>query len=117
MALACLSPSAVIQEESMPELRFCRAPRARALSLLLALLAVAATVLAADVRTSDPFPPAKRAAIDGALEKAFAASKAPGVIVGIWIPGEGSYVATRGVSDIKTRQPMSVDDHFRVGSI
>ena len=101
----------------MSELPFCRAPRARALSLMLALLAVTATALAADGKRSDPFPSAKRAAIDAALDKAFATSKAPGVVVGIWIPGEGSYVATRGVSDTKTRQPMRVDDHFRVGSI
>ena len=101
----------------MRELRSFRAPRAFALSLMMALLAVTATARAADVKTSDPFPPAKRAAIDAALAKAFAASKAPGVVVGIWIPGEGSYVATRGVSDIKTRQPMRVDDHFRIGSI
>ena len=101
----------------MIELRFFRARRALALSLTAALLAATATALAADVKTSDPFPPAKRAAIDAALEKSFAATKAPGVVVGIWVPGEGSYVATRGVSDTKTRQPMRVDDHFRIGSI
>ena len=83
----------------------------------MALLAVTATAWAADVKTSNRFPDAKRAAIDGALEKAFSASKAPGVVVGIWIPGEGSYVAARGVADTKTRRPMRVEDHFRIGSI
>ena len=97
--------------------RFFRARRALALSLMMALLAATATALAADVKTADPFPPAKRAAIDAALAKSFAATKAPGVVVGIWIPGEGSYVGTRGVSDTKIRQPMHVDDHFRIGSI
>ena len=101
----------------MRELRIFGAPRAFALSLMMALLAVTATARAADVKTSDPFPPAKRAAIDAALAKAFAASKAPGVIVGIWIPGEGTYIATRGVSDSNTRQPMRIEDHFRIGSI
>jgi D-alanyl-D-alanine carboxypeptidase len=101
----------------MRELRIFGAPRAFTLSLMMALLAVTATARAADVKTSDPFPHAKRAAIDDALAKAFGASKVPGVVVGIWIPGEGSYVATRGLSDIKTRQPMRADDHFRIGSI
>jgi D-alanyl-D-alanine carboxypeptidase len=101
----------------MTELRFYRARCAIALSLMTVLLAATATALGADVKTSDPFPPAKRAAIGAALAKSFAATKAPGVVVGIWIPGEGSYVATRGVSDTKTRQPMRVDDHFRIGSI
>jgi D-alanyl-D-alanine carboxypeptidase len=84
---------------------------------MMALLAVRVIALAADVKTSEPFPPAKRAAIDAALGKAFEASKAPGVVVGIWIPGEGSYVATRGVSDTKTGQPIRIEDHFRIGSI
>src|SRR5664279_2947225 len=116
MALASFR-SAGIHGESMPELKFLGAARPFAWSLMMTLFAVTFTTRAADLATSDPFPPAKRAAIDTALVKSFAASKAPGVVVGIWIPGEGSYVATRGVSDIKTRQPMRVDDHFRVGSI
>jgi D-alanyl-D-alanine carboxypeptidase len=95
----------------MPALRFLRASRALALSASMVLFAVTATAIGADV------PPARRAAIDSALGKAFAASKVPGVVVGIWIPGEGSYVATRGVSDTKTKQPMRVEDHFRIGSI
>jgi D-alanyl-D-alanine carboxypeptidase len=106
-----LRRSADIQEESMPALHFFRVPRVLALSVGIALLAVTATAPGADV------PSAKRAAIDAALGKAFAATKAPGVVVGIWIPGELSYVATRGVSNIKTKQPMRVDDHFRIGSI
>lgn len=54
-----------------------------ALSLMMALLAVTATARAADVKTSDPFPDAKRATIDDALAKAFGAAKVPGVVVGI----------------------------------
>jgi len=96
----------------MPEWRRFRAPCAVALCLM-ALFTLTAIAQAADV----PFPPPKRAAIDAALGKAFAASKAPGVVVGIWIPGEGSYVATRGVSDTKSKHPMRVTDPFRIGSI
>ena len=98
-------------------MRIFGAARAFALSLMMALLAVTATARAADVKTSDPFPHAKRAAIDDALATAFGASKVPGVVVGIWIPGEGSYVATRGTSDTKTSKPMRIEDHFRIGSI
>ena len=90
---------------------FSRVSRVLALSVGIALFAVTATAPGADL------PKAKRAAIDVALSKAFAATKAPGVVLGIWIPGELSYVATRGVSDIKTKQRMRVDDHFRIGSI
>ena len=84
-----------------------------ALSVLAALLLPPQSALAAD----PPFAPATRAALDAALAKSFAATKAPGVVVGIWIPGEGTYIATRGVADVKTKATMRVDDNFRVGSI
>lgn len=99
----------------MSSIRIFQASRALALTLLSALVAVTAS--AADVKTPEPFPAAKRAAVDAALAGAFKASNAPGVVVGIWIPGEGSYVVTRGVADSGTKQPMRVDDHFRIGSI
>ncbi|MEP6943679.1 MAG: serine hydrolase domain-containing protein [Betaproteobacteria bacterium] len=101
----------------MSALLFPRASRVLAWSVLMALVSGMPAAFPADVKAPDAFAPAWRAAIDAALAKSFAASKAPGVVVGIWIPGEGSYVATRGVSDIKTGQPMRVDDHFRIGSI
>ena len=71
----------------MPAVRLFRVSRSVALFASLTLFAVTAGALAADLKTYDPFPPAKRAAIDAALSKAFAASKAPGVVVGIWIAG------------------------------
>jgi len=67
-----------------------RFPSAAFLAGALALLSCAGA------RASDPpSPPAKRAAIEAALHKSLAATKAPGVVVGIWIPGEGSYVPPR----------------------
>ncbi|MEO8675887.1 MAG: serine hydrolase domain-containing protein [Casimicrobiaceae bacterium] len=95
-----------------------RAKLAFALFVLTALMLPARTALAVDARTPDPpFPAAKRAAIETALGKSLAETKAPGVVVGIWIPGEGSYVVAKGLADIKTREPMRIADHFRVGSI
>jgi D-alanyl-D-alanine carboxypeptidase len=64
-----------------------------------------------------PFPESRRAAIEAALDPSFGETKAPGVVVGIWIPGQGSYVAAKGLADVATRQRMSADDYFRVGSI
>jgi D-alanyl-D-alanine carboxypeptidase len=79
--------------------------------------AAAAAVAPASVAAEAAFAPAKRAAIEAALAKSWAQSGAPGAIVGIWIPGEGTYVAAKGLADTATRQPMRVDDHVRVGSI
>ena len=84
-------------------------------TIVLALTAGAAR--GAEVASDPPFPEVRRAAIEAALDRSFSATKAPGVIVGIWIPGEGSYVAAKGLADLKTRQSMRADDHFRIGSL
>lgn len=74
-----------------------------------------AAIQAAEVPDA-PLPPATKAALDAAFDQSFAATKAPGAIVGVWIAGEGSYVATRGFADPATREPMRVADHMRIGS-
>jgi D-alanyl-D-alanine carboxypeptidase len=89
-------------------------------SRALILLAIAAIVGCGGVTTSvlEPsFPAAKRAALDDALAKTMANHKVPGVVIGLWIPGEGTYVVTRGVSDMATGKAMQRNDHFRIGSI
>ena len=85
-------------------------------ALALTLTACATTDVEQKVATQ-PFPPDRLIAIDNVVEVAWQESRAPGVVVGIWIPGEGSYVATRGPADLATGQPMRVDDHIRIGSI
>ena len=45
------------------------------------------------------------------------ATKVPGVVVGIWIPGEGSYVAAKGFADPRSKQAMRSSYYFRIGSI
>lgn len=58
-----------------------------------------------------------RAQLDGALDEGFAASGMPGVIVGLWIPGEEEWVATRGVSDLASILPMDRANQSKIGSI
>ncbi|MEU3932467.1 serine hydrolase domain-containing protein [Streptomyces sp. NPDC029044] len=40
----------------------------------------------------------------------------PGVVVGLWMPGRGSYVRATGVADTVTRMPMTADSSVRIGS-
>jgi D-alanyl-D-alanine carboxypeptidase len=40
----------------------------------------------------------------------------PGVMVGAWVPGNGTYVVARGKSDLKTGRAMRLDDKWGVGS-
>jgi D-alanyl-D-alanine carboxypeptidase len=57
------------------------------------------------------------AQLEAALDEGFAASAIPGVIVGLWIPGESEWVSERGVADVETGEPMSRDKQQKIGSI
>lgn len=41
----------------------------------------------------------------------------PGILAGVWIPGNGSLIIEDGVSDIETGAPIRKDDHVRIGSV
>ncbi|MEQ9618518.1 MAG: serine hydrolase domain-containing protein [Deltaproteobacteria bacterium] len=41
----------------------------------------------------------------------------PGALVGVWIPGQGSLIIEEGVSNIETDEPISKEDHVRIGSV
>lgn len=41
----------------------------------------------------------------------------PGILAGIWIPGQGRLVIEDGVSDIETDAPIKKDEHVRIGSV
>lgn len=41
----------------------------------------------------------------------------PGVLAGIWIPGQGQLIITDGVADLSSNRPISPTDHFRIASI
>ncbi|MFE3579694.1 serine hydrolase domain-containing protein [Streptomyces vinaceus] len=60
--------------------------------------------------------PAVAARLDAAVRQVMRETKVPGVTVGLWAPGKGSYVRTFGVADKTTRAPMATDLHVRIGS-
>lgn len=61
--------------------------------------------------------PALRAQLETALDDGFAASGIPGVIVGMWIPGEDEWISARGTADVETGEPMGRDNQQKIGSI
>ena len=63
------------------------------------------------------FSPAVQQALDEALTRTMAEYNVPGAIAGVWIPGEGSWAAARGVSDLATGEPMRLENHWRVASL
>ncbi|MFJ2827426.1 serine hydrolase domain-containing protein [Streptomyces sp. NPDC087263] len=56
------------------------------------------------------------ARLDAAIEKVRRQADIPGVVVGLWMPGKGSYVRATGVADTATGEPMTTDKFFRIGS-
>lgn len=41
----------------------------------------------------------------------------PGLLAGIWIPGQGELIIQDGVADLETGRPITPSDHFRIASI
>src|ERR671920_406308 len=55
--------------------------------------------------------------LDGAISKQMREDDLPGVVVGVWVPGEGEYVVARGKANLKTGEKRDLDDPFRIASI
>ncbi|MFJ3923276.1 serine hydrolase domain-containing protein [Streptomyces sp. NPDC090022] len=76
-------------------------------------------VATATPSTGTDFPrltPAIARQLDDAIRKVMGEANVPGVTVGIWIPGKGTYVRSFGVADKATGQPMTDNLNIRIGS-
>ncbi|MFI1712218.1 serine hydrolase domain-containing protein [Streptomyces litmocidini] len=60
--------------------------------------------------------PELTARLDRAVEDVRKQAGIPGVAVGLWMPGRGSYVHATGVADKVTGEPMTTDGFVRIGS-
>ncbi|MFI9117359.1 serine hydrolase domain-containing protein [Streptomyces venezuelae] len=60
--------------------------------------------------------PELTAKLDRTIEDVRKQANIPGVVVGLWMPGKGSYVKATGVADKATRRPMFTDTFARIGS-
>ncbi|MFE0650386.1 serine hydrolase domain-containing protein [Streptomyces sp. NPDC059534] len=78
-------------------------------------------VVAADRHGADDCPsgglgPELNARLDKAIAEVREQAQIPGVVVGVWMPGKGSYVRATGVADTETGEPMRADTYVRIGS-
>jgi len=64
----------------------------------------------------DGFGPEVTARLDRTIEDVRRQAGIPGVVVGLWMPGRGSYVRATGVADTVTHRPMTTDGFVRIGS-
>ncbi|MEY9949826.1 serine hydrolase domain-containing protein [Kitasatospora sp. GAS1066B] len=113
-----------------------RAPARRLATALLALSTLAPLALAAPqaqaapptavVSATDPsaddcpphgLDPAIVARLDQAIEQTRQEAGVPGVTVGLWFPGQGSYIRSTGTADTATGAPMKPYLNMRLGSV
>ncbi|MGV9263035.1 serine hydrolase domain-containing protein [Kitasatospora sp. NPDC003701] len=69
-----------------------------------------------DDHPQDGLGPELTARLDRAIEDVRQQAGIPGVVVGLWLPGRGSYVRATGVADTTTGRPMTTDGFTRIGS-
>jgi D-alanyl-D-alanine carboxypeptidase len=55
--------------------------------------------------------------LDTAIASEMKYSDLPGVVVGVWVPGEGRYVVARGKANLQTGERRDLKDPFRIASI
>jgi D-alanyl-D-alanine carboxypeptidase len=88
-------------------------------TLSLAVLAPAPGLSRARAHAAAPatFPPAIQRQFQQALDQTLANPAVPGAIVGIWVPGRGTWIHAAGLADRATKRPMQVQDYTRIGSL
>ncbi|MFC8510239.1 serine hydrolase domain-containing protein [Streptomyces sp. NPDC057411] len=64
----------------------------------------------------DGLGPELTARLDKTIETVRRQAGIPGVVVGLWLPGQGSYVRATGTADKATGEPMFPDTYVRIGS-
>jgi D-alanyl-D-alanine carboxypeptidase len=68
-------------------------------------------------RAAPSFPPSTQQKLEAALTRSRDIVQFPGAVVSLYIPGEGTWETTIGVSDKTTQTPMRAGMHTRIGSV
>ena len=87
------------------------------LFVVLAAFTAACTTNSAGAGTASTLPTVVARTLRNHVDTVLRDNHVPGAIVGVWVPGKGSWVATRGVADRSTRRPIKAGDAVRIASI
>ncbi len=90
--------------------------RRHLLTFVLAAL-ISLTLLACSSCGNASFPEAVEKNLDELTTRVMDKHDIPGMVIGVWVPGEGTWVKAKGEADIQTGRPMEQSDKFRIGSI
>jgi D-alanyl-D-alanine carboxypeptidase len=61
--------------------------------------------------------PELEASLNKVVDRHMAEFEIPGVLAGVWIPGEGELILEKGLSDIQAGTSIQREDHVRIGSV
>ncbi|MCP3816825.1 beta-lactamase family protein [Streptomyces sp. A3M-1-3] len=86
-------------------------------ALAAVLLVCAGTAPGRTTAQQDDFDPVTVERLDKTINEIMERADIPGVNIGLWIPGRGTYVKSFGVSDQASGTPMKSDLHMRIGSL
>jgi D-alanyl-D-alanine carboxypeptidase len=85
--------------------------------LMVVLLTTSASARTTSPQAPAKFTPADIQAFTSAVTKQMSSERVPGVNVGVWVPGQGTWVHSFGLADRKTRARMRLPLHIRIASI
>jgi len=93
--------------------------RRRRMLLLTVILLITFSLLALSVSAcgTPSFDAKAQAELDRVMEKVMEANQLPGAVVGVWVPGQGTWIAAKGKADVETDRAMKTTDKFRIASI
>ncbi|OGB86795.1 hypothetical protein A3H38_04560 [candidate division WOR-1 bacterium RIFCSPLOWO2_02_FULL_46_20] len=63
------------------------------------------------------FNPTVEARLDQLMQSSLEKYNAPGMILGVWVPGRGNYFKALGTANLATRADMDPTNRFRIGSL
>ena len=87
------------------------------LSLALALATVVPVGVGARAATVFAFSPAIQHQFQQAVDQVLATHRVPGAIVGILVPGRGTWIRAAGLADVQTKRPMQVQTSLHIASV
>jgi D-alanyl-D-alanine carboxypeptidase len=83
----------------------------------IAVVMVALGIAAPAGAAAKPLPKPDRSAVTALVRQAMADERIPGVNVGVWIPGRGTYLRAFGAANRRTGAALRLRDHVRIASI
>ena len=87
-----------------------------AFALCAAGIAASGLAAAATSAGAKDFPPAVQRKLALTTKNNMTDSRLPGAVVGVWVPGRGSYVRAFGIGNRATGRPAETTDHVRIAS-